>query len=876
MLRGGKIILQARTHARDRVLGRVSGLFGCSYSSTTPTTLELKDRLVGLAAIEKKAVWLSSYMIHNANNIRPKRDGLKVGGHQASSTSLSTILTALYFSALKEKDRVSVKPHASPFFHALQYMMGNQTLDQLQRFRAFGGIQSYPSRTKDSVDIDFSTGSVGLGATITSFMAHVHDWLALKGPSFMPKNSSLSDPAKMIAIIGDAELDEGNIHEGLIESWKLDFKNNWFIVDYNRQSLDKVSDEGTWKQIDKAFRSNDWEVVNIKYGKKLQDAFTKDRAGKALKRFFNSVQNDTFSSLCFRGGAAFRKEITTFISGFGSSSPGGYPALAYDSLTIEDMQQLANWLNASTDSHIQEVMTNLGGHCLETLLEAFSRAQSTTKRTAFICYTIKGHMLPLSGHKENHGAIMNATQIGTLQHQFGVKAGEEWSTTAGLSPTEMTMVDKLVAACPFVKGQGKGFRDFEKQSEIFEIPESFLPEGKPIKSTPVSTQTAFGQILLTIGKSTHKFADRIMTMAPDVTTSTNLSGFVSMRGVFGQKSVVDSSKKLEVASAVRWDVGNKGQHVELGIAENNLMLALAAAGMSHNIFGQRVIPIGTLYDPFISRGLDALNYGCYQDSRFLLVATPSGITLSPEGGAHQSINTPLIGMSQPGLTYFEPATADELDVVMSWAFRFLQKPYPEGGSVYLRLSTRPLEQPLRAMTPELRESITKGAYWLTPPSKSTKCCIIFCGVVRPEAIEAQTRVVQEVTGGDLSSVALLQVTSADRLYKDFHLGQAAGKKSTTFVHELLRNMPSKVPFVTVLDGHPASLSWLGGVHGNRLRSLGVTSFGQSGDILDLYREHKIDAAAITEACVDVLSASAEVKAVKSPRAVKSSSSKKKE
>ncbi|MGH7037800.1 MAG: 1-deoxy-D-xylulose-5-phosphate synthase N-terminal domain-containing protein, partial [Stellaceae bacterium] len=193
------------------------------------------DRLACLAALERKVLWLSTWMIHHANHVRPNRDGLKVGGHQASSASMATLMTALYFDVLRPQDRVAVKPHASPVFHAIQYLLGRQSRDKLERFRGYGGAQSYPSRSKDGEIVDFSTGSVGLGVGMTLFSAIVQDYLRLKEAP-----PSQEAPGRMIALAGDAELDEGNIFEALLEGWKHDVRNLWWVIDYNRQSLDAV------------------------------------------------------------------------------------------------------------------------------------------------------------------------------------------------------------------------------------------------------------------------------------------------------------------------------------------------------------------------------------------------------------------------------------------------------------------------------------------------------------------------------------------------------------------------------------------------------------------------------------------------------------
>jgi pyruvate dehydrogenase E1 component len=301
----------------------------------------------------------------------------------------------------------------------------------------------------------------------------------------------------------------------------------------------------------------------------------------------------------------------------------------------------------------------------------------------------------------------------------------------------------------------------------------------------------------------------------------------------------------------------KGQHIELGIAEMNLFLTLAAAGLSDSLFGQRLIPVGTLYDPFISRGLDALNYACYQDARFILAGTPSGLTLAPEGGAHQSIATPLIGMSQDGLASFEPAYIDELCAIMHWAFHYVQRTGAEdqeqrwyreekGGSVYLRLSTRPVEQIRRPMNDQFRRDIVQGGYWLRKPDPATKIAIVYMGAVAPEAIEAAGLLAEEVRG-----VGVLAVTSADRLSAGWHGAQRARENgfgdTRSHVEELLEALPRDAGIVTTCDAHPESLSWIGGVCGHRVRALGVEHFGQSGSINELYSHYHLDSNAILAA-----------------------------
>jgi pyruvate dehydrogenase E1 component len=179
------------------------------------------DELAILRELEKKVLWLASWTIHHANHLRENVDGVKVGGHQASSASLATIMTALYFRALRPQDRVAVKPHASPIYHAIQYLLGRQSRQKLEDFRGYKGAQSYPSRSKDADDVDFSTGSVGLGVAQTLFSSLVQDYVRAHGWGLQRPEG------RMIALVGDAELDEGNIFEAILEGWKQGLRNCW-------------------------------------------------------------------------------------------------------------------------------------------------------------------------------------------------------------------------------------------------------------------------------------------------------------------------------------------------------------------------------------------------------------------------------------------------------------------------------------------------------------------------------------------------------------------------------------------------------------------------------------------------------------------------
>jgi pyruvate dehydrogenase E1 component len=756
-----------------------------------------------LAALEQKVLWLACWTIHHANHIRESRDGLKVGGHQASCASITTLMTALYFDLLRPGDRIAVKPHASPVYHAIQYLLGRQTQDKLARFRAFGGAQAYPSRTKDSDGVDFSTGSVGLGAAMTLFASLTQDLLHERRllPADQPKG-------RMVALVGDAELDEGNVFEALLEGWKHDVRNVWWVIDYNRQSLDRVVPERLFTKIEDFFSAVGWQVVTLKYGKLLQAAFAQPD-GAALRQWIDDCPNDLYAALTFKGGAGWRQH------------------LEHDLGHLPGMRSL---LAEHDDDALARLMTNLGGHDLDLVREAF-QAVEDDRPHCFIAYTIKGFRLPFAGHKDNHAGLMTPEQMAEFKRQHRVADGKEWDRFAGLDmdPEEL---EGFLRNVPFAR------RTERHASAGIPVPATlrFRRTGR------ASTQEAFGRVMGELARDEGELASRIITTSPDVTVSTSLGPWVSRRSVFNRAEHADVFKQERLASSQLWAESRRGQHVELGIAENNLFLLLAALGLSGPLFGERLIPIGTLYDPFIARGLDALTYASYQDARFLLVATPSGISLAPEGGAHQSVATPLIGIGQPELLSFEPAYADELAEILRFAFAYLQSEH--GSSVYVRLSTRTIEQPERAMTESFRAAILAGGYWLREPAAGAELALVGTGAILPELLEAA-----DALADDLPQLGVLVITSADRLLEDWRAVQerrAQGDVANAVLEQLLAPLAGDGALVTVLDGHPATLAWLGSATGCPVYPLGVDRFGQSGDIPDLYRTHGIDAEAILD------------------------------
>ena len=767
-----------------------------------------EEKIAAIETLDARLRWLSSWIVHNANHIRPKRDGLKVGGHQASCASMTAIMAALYFHALRPQDKVSVKPHAGPVLQAIHYLLGNQSLEQLQQFRALGGAQSYPSRTKDKIPVDFSTGSVGLGVAITAFSSLVQDYLIAHG------SIEETNAGRMISLMGDAELDEGNIYECLIEGYKHDIRNCWWVVDYNRQSLDNTTADRMFRRFDDIFETTGWRVITLKHGKLQRAAFARP-GGKSLEDWIENCPNAEFAVLTYQGGAAWRTRLHADI--------GGKP-------------HVKKLLDSFDDDGLAALMTNLGGHCIESLMDAFDSADDE-RPTLFIAYTVKGYGLPLAGHKDNHSGMMNPAQIDQLRTMMGIEAGEEWAPFAGLGGNMAAKLKNFIGSGVLAAKPAEPVADY--------IP---VPARLAVPSGDVqSTQAAFGHVLLDLAKSSEALADRIITTAPDVTQTTNLGGFVNQRGLFRRSDVADLFREAKIPSAQKWAAHAAGQHIELGIAENNFFLLLTSLGLAAPHFGTRLIPVGTVYDPFIARGLDALNYGCYSDARFLLVGTPSGLTLGPEGGAHQSINTPLIGMGQPGLAYFEPAYADEVALFMRWAFEHLQM--PDGSSVYLRLSTRQVPQVERANT-DWEADALKGGYWLRRPAASAEAAIAFTGTIAPEVLAAYDQLLDDIPG-----LGVLNVTSPDVLHREWSASKAARwtdkNAQTCHVEDLLSALAPDAGIVTVIDGSPSALSWLGGVQGMRVSPLGTDRFGQTGDLPDLYAEYRLDSVAIIDAMAEL-------------------------
>jgi len=771
-----------------------------------------------LRSIERRVLWLASSIVHHANHGRGDPSGVKVGGHQASSASMVSIMTALWFGALDPHDRVSVKPHASPVLHAINYLLGDLDRAKLTTLRDLGGLQSYPSRTKDPGTVDFSTGSVGIGATATIWAALARRYVdARRGGDHRPPLG------RMIALVGDAELDEGAIWEAVLDSQVGSLGELLWVVDLNRQSLDRVVPGIAYEKLAGMFAAAGWEVLTCKYGPLLCSLFDRD-GGELLRARSDQMPNAEYQRLLrvhgndVHGDDVHGDELRTRLGGEGAD-----PALR-------------RLLSSLDDDVLAAAVRDLGEHDLAGLAETF-RAADPQRPSVVLAYTIKGYRLPTEGHPANHSALLSQAQFEALAAALGASAADPWLAFRPESPEGRL--------CASVARRLRRER-FASPAAV-DVPVSVSPGHRGT----VSTQAALGRLLLDLLRTAPEVAARVVTVSPDVASSTNLAGWLNKVGVF---SVVAEQPHPDWfaddgETLLRWAETPDGQHIQLGIAEGNLVGLLGELGSTWNRWGEPVIPIGTLYDPFVNRALEPWTFGVYAGGQSILIGTPSGVSLAPEGGAHQSIITPSIGVEHPGVVAYEPAFAQDLEWTLLHAMRFVGR--PGGCSAYFRLTTRPVDQSLAGSDdPERRRrDCVRGGYLLRSPSR-VDCRIAVVGALVPEALRAC-----DLLADQGFAAALAVVTSADLLFRATRLRAGLTVDGPPEMAEesiLDRLFPDQAPMVTVLDGHPHTLAFLGTIRNAPTACLGVSSFGQSSTLADAYRLHGIDAESICATALDLV------------------------
>ncbi len=719
-----------------------------------------------------------------------------------------SIMTALWFAHIGGEDKVAVKPHASPVYHAIKYLTGELDRSYLTTLRERGGLQAYPSRTKDPDVSDFSTGSVGLGAVAPLFSALTR--------RYVEAHFGEQPASRFIALVGDAELDEGNVWEAIADPATEGLGNFTMVVDLNRQSLDRVIPDIAAIRLEHFFRDAGWHVTEAKYGARLRSAFDAD-GGEALRAHIDSLTNEAYQALFGLAGSDLRDKFLT----------GADPAVVAVADDYDDVDLAA-------------LVTDLGGHDLPLLLDTFNECDEVTDRPSVVfAYTVKGHGLPIAGDPLNHAALLTPDQIDDLRKITGLTPETEWDRfDAESAPGRL---------CAAVGGDINNPKPVPRPS--LPLPSAARP---PVTSGMVSSQEAFGRVLTSLG-DIDEVARRIVTTAPDVSISTNLGGWINKAGVYAPTEKDDHGGADRL---LRWAPSPEGRHIELGISEMNMFMLLGQLGLSHGHHGTHILPIGTVYDPFVLRGLDAFIYALYNGSRFVVTGTPSGVTLAPEGGAHQSTITPSVGAELPGLHYAEPAYATEVDWLLCDALEQLGA--PDGESCYLRLSTRPIDQQPFADALEtlgedtLRNHVLAGGYRLrdAPDDGRPGVTIVTTGVMAPEALAAADELDAE---GVQASV--IHLSSPDRAYRSWQrtyatpaaTGRAVRRPS--HLHRLIPAGERGRPVVSVHDAASHALAWIGSALGTHQYNLGVDRFGESGTIEELHEIVGISAGNIVNAAL---------------------------
>jgi pyruvate dehydrogenase E1 component len=762
-----------------------------------------------LDAVQRRVLWLAMSMVHHANKVRETDSGVKVGGHQASSASIVSIMCALYFEHLRAPDRVSVKPHAAPVLHAINYLLGTLDESYLTRLREFGGLQSYPSRAKDPDPVDFSTGSVGIGATATIWSALAHRYVA--GHFEVPQGG------RHVALVGDAELDEGAIWEALVDPMVARLGEVLWIVDLNRQSLDRVVPDIAAGRVGAMFEAAGWQTITVKYGRRLRELFSR-RGGEALRARIDQMPNEEYQRLLRSPAAELRERLP----GEGRGS-----------------REIARLLKELPDEQLSAAVRDLGGHDLGDLLAAFRRADELKDRpTVIFAYTIKAWSLPTEGHPGNHSALLSDAQWHELARDLDADAEHPWARFADGSPEQRLCAEtaeRLTRETVRVIGPPSVPADLGRSHAGAE-----------------STQQGFGRFFMDLAHAAPEVAAHVVSLSPDVASSTNLGGWINRVGLF---EVGPTTPRIDwfaddSDTLVRWRESEHGQHIELGIAEGNLVGLLGELGATWSRDGTALLPIGTLYDPFVNRALEPWSFGMYAGGQSILVGTPAGVTLAPEGGAHQSIITPSVGIEQPRCTAWEPAFGQELEWTLLHALS--QLGHDGGSSSYLRLSTRPIEQALARVPddPAARElrraQVLRGGYRLREADgRAPAVTLVAMGAIVPEALAAA----EELSGSGVA-VDVVCLTSADLIFRALQARQGLAEGDDAVLDELFPPQRA-APLVTVLDGHPHTLSFLGAANDTPIACLGVQDFGQSGDVQDLYRHFGIDAEEIAGAALDL-------------------------
>ena len=709
-------------------------------SGRPPRELELAV----LDGVQRRVLWLAAAIVHHANHVRPNRSGVKVGGHQASSASMVSLMTALWFACLEAPDRVSVKPHASPVLHAINYLLGRLEPRYLATLRQFGGLQSYPSRTKDPDPVDYSTGSVGIGATAPIWGALAHRYVA--GHFDVPVGG------RQIALIGDAELDEGACWEAIADPMVARLGEVMWVVDLNRQSLDRVVPDIAAGRLRVDVRGR---RLALRDGQVRRRGW---RAHAALRARIDAMPNEEYQRLlradARRAAASGSRSIADDLERRRAARHVPRPRRPRPRRAARRLprgRRGARPPERRLRLHDQGLAAADRGPSGQPLRAAHRRAVRASSRRA-LGADPDDPWAPFADGSAGGRAVRRARRGGSRAPSRRAAAPRRRACRADLGREhEGTRLDPAGVRALLRR---------PRRARRRRSPSAWSPSRPTSAPRPTS---AAGSTRPGSGRS--------------ATASTG-SPTTPTRSCAGARPTTAATSSS-------------------GIAEVNLVGLLGELGATWSRDGQPLLPVGTIYDPFVARALEPWSFGIYAGGQSILVGTPSGVTLGPEGGAHQSVITPSIGIEQPGCVAWEPAFGQDLEWAFLHALSRLGR--EDGEAAYFRLSTRPIDQALHTGT---RAEVLRRRLPAARRPTRPRVVIAVMGALVPEAVEAAD-MLREEAGVEAEVVC---ITSADLLFRSFQaragLGDGDPRDRST------RLFPHDAPVVALLDGHPHTLAFL--------------------------------------------------------------------
>lgn len=816
-----------------------------------PTAGELAAMAIVRDHVAKGALSMIDWANHKPANAGKKP---KVGGHQASSMSSVDLLCALYLHAKRPQDRVAVKPHAAPIIYALMHLMGRLTSSEMNELREFKGPQPYPTKLKNPDFVDYTTSSEALGVC-----AAIYDAYGAKLHNRSLRHVHEKPPVDSVywAHCGDGELTEGQIDESLYDAGRWGLDNLVWIVDLNRQSLDRVMDDSlggrleTWAGA--KFRAQSWEVIDLRWGARALALFSRP-GGDALQGLLEEMSDALFHPLMCVGGDIARLILAGERH---SADPATKQLLAHYGrrLTVDETTQqgLAKLLETVDDATLAAGLSHLGGHDMGALLSAYETATAIEGAPAvIIAHTVKGYETSAAGHPENHGGLLPREEVVAWGLDRGLPKDTPYPSPETGSP----------AASLLAQRRGLLFEDVD-HSYAAPPTDQMAPALAAIKAprrSVVSSGEVFQSLNLAVLRN-ESVAPWVHFGAPDVGQTTHLGPVIKSTGVFSPRDGVQDTfewLRTDRKLAFDWRPSATGQFHALGIAEGNAMLwAYAFGRRKKRVEGKApLVTVVTVYDKFFERGFNQLDYAAYSDARFVAVGTPSGTGLSRETATHQSIQTPRMVMDLPGIIAYEPAFAVDVWAVYRWALGQLWA--DDGEAVYLRLTTQPLEQP-NVLPEDVEARAIAGAYWLVGADdrwntgeEAANVVLIGSGRKLAQLRVAAERLDTEHGVGS----RILNVTSYEALWRDWDAYNNDPEawddpKRTYYLHELFTETAVNASLIITGDHVASVCEWLPGAL-QRLRGyrfLGPRRNGEAGSLEAIDALHGMGVDDIIQAAV---------------------------